>query len=120
VPGWKLTIRHGSDVESAKFDDLDEAVAELRAQALAIRSQGPAQRASALRDFEPRDQVSARLQLTRGGMLGRAAAGVDVRGDGAFVPYRGRLRREELPSGDDTPFEAVRKTLAGGDGDDER
>ena len=97
-----------------KYRDLDEAVAALREQALDIRSQGPARPVSALRDFEPGDQVSARLQISSGGLMGRSAAGVDVRGDGAFVAFRGGMRREELESGDDSPFEAVRKTLAQG------
>jgi hypothetical protein len=39
-------------------------------------------------------------------------AGVDVRGDGTFVPFKGGVVREELdPSGHDTPFELVRETL---------
>ena len=45
-------------------------------------------------------------------MLRKAVAGVDVRGNGEFVPYRGGVRREELdPSGHETPFDAVRETL---------
>ncbi len=40
-PQWKLTVRHGSDVEHAGFDDLDEAVAAMRERALAIRAEGP-------------------------------------------------------------------------------
>jgi hypothetical protein len=67
---------------------------------------------SALRDFAPEDQVRARLQLSGKGWLRKAVAGIDVRGDGTFMPYRGTVRREELdPSGDETPFETVRKTL---------
>lgn len=65
-----------------------------------------------LRDFEPRDQVHARLQLSGRGLLRKPVAGVDLRGDGTFVPYRGRLGREELdPSRYETPFDAVRDTL---------
>ncbi len=67
---------------------------------------------SALRDFGPEQQVHARLQLAGRGLLRKPVAGVDVRGDGTFMPYRGVVRREELdPSGDDTPFDTVRKTL---------
>jgi hypothetical protein len=41
-------------------------------------------------------------------------AGVDVRGDGTFVPYKGGVRREELdPTNHDTPFDLVRETLEG-------
>jgi hypothetical protein len=112
VPCWKLTVRHGSEVEHAQFDDLDEAVAAMRRRALEIRSQAPPKTAALLRPFAPADQVQARLQLAGPGRFRRPVAGVDVRGDGAFVPFRGGLRREELdPSGHETPFDLVRETL---------
>jgi hypothetical protein len=107
-----LTIRHGSDVEHRTFEDLAEAVAEMRRRALAIRAEGPVQSVSSLRDFAPEDQVQARLQLAGRGLLRKPVAGIDVRGDGTFVPYRGGVAREELdPSKHDTPFDAVRETL---------
>jgi hypothetical protein len=109
---WKLTVRHGSDVDHERFDDLGEAVAAMRERALAIRSEGPVRPVSAIRDFEPRDQVHARLELSSGRLLRKSVAGVDVRGDGTFVPYRGGVGREELdPTDHDTPFDLVRETL---------
>lgn len=110
---WKLTVRHGSEVSHSSFEELDEAVAAMRERALAIRAEGPAKPVSALRDFAPADQVQARLQLSHGGLLLRkAVAGVDVRGDGTFMPFRGGLLREELdPTDYDTPFDAVRAAL---------
>jgi hypothetical protein len=109
---WKLTVRDGSEVEHASFDELEEAVAAMRARALEIRAEGPVKASSVLRDFAPGDQVRARLQLSGRGLLRRLVAGIDVRGDGTFMPFRGTVRREELyPSGDKTPFETVRKTL---------
>jgi hypothetical protein len=112
VAAWKLTVRDGADVEHAEFDDLEEAVASMRSRALEIRSAGPAKPVSALRDFGPEDQVRARLQLSGKGWLRKTVAGVDVRGDGTFTPFRGSVRREELdPSGHGTPFDLVRETL---------
>jgi hypothetical protein len=109
---WKLTVRHGSDVSHGSFDDLGEAVAEMRRRALAIRAEGPVKGVSALRDFGPGEQVHARLQLSGRGLLRKPVAGIDVRGDGMFVPYRGGVRREELdPTDYETPFDAVRETL---------
>ena len=109
---WKLTVRHGSDVDHAGFDDLTEAVAAMRERALAIRAEGPVRKVSSLRDFDPGEQVHARLQLSGRGLLRKPVAGVDVRGDGSFVPYRGGVAREELdPSNHDTPFDLVRETL---------
>jgi hypothetical protein len=114
VPSWKLTVRHGSDVEHEGFGELGEAVAAMRERALAIRAEGPVKGVSALRDFGPKQQVHARLQLKRSG-LRKPVAGIDVRGDGTFTPYRGGVRREELdPSGHDTPFDLVRETLEKG------
>jgi hypothetical protein len=65
-----------------------------------------------LRDFGPGEQVHARLQLSGGGLLRKSVAGVDVRGDGTFVPFKGGVAREELdPTHHDTPFDLVRETL---------
>jgi len=105
-------VRHGSDVSHQSFDDLGEAVAEMRRRALEIRARGPAKGVSMLRDFGPEDQVRARLQLSGKGWLRKPVAGVDVRGDGTFMPYRGGIGREELdPTAYDTPFDLVRETL---------
>lgn len=115
-PSWKLTVRNGAEVDHERFDDVGEAVAQMRERALAIRAEGPPKAASLVRKFEPEDQVTARLELSRGGLLRKQAAGIDVRGDGTFVPYRGGMQREELdPSGHDTPFDTVRETLEGAD-----
>jgi hypothetical protein len=112
VAGWKLTVRHGSDVDSHSFEDLGDAVAEMRRRALAIRAEGPVRAASMLREFRPEDQVHARLQLKGKGLLRKAVAGVDVRGNGELVPFRGGIRREELdPTHYDSPFDIVRETL---------
>ncbi|HEX4307141.1 MAG TPA: hypothetical protein VHZ54_13980 [Solirubrobacterales bacterium] len=115
-PSWKLTVRNGAEVDRDEFDDLAAAVASMRERALAIRAEGPPKTAKIVRKFEPKAQVTARLEVSRGGLLRKQAAGIDVRGDGTFTPYRGGLRREELdPSGHDTPFDLVRETLEGAD-----
>jgi hypothetical protein len=109
---WKLTVRNGSDVDHAQFDGLAEAVAAMRVRALAIRAEGPAKPVRSLRDFKPGDQVLARLQLSGGRLFRKSVAGVDVRGDGSFVPFKGGVVREELdPTDHDTPFDVVRETL---------
>ncbi|HYC80636.1 MAG TPA: hypothetical protein VEB65_02540 [Solirubrobacterales bacterium] len=113
-PRWKLTVRRGGgEVEHSAYDDLGEAVAAMRSRALAIRSEGPARPIRSIRTFEAADQVNARLQLTGSGRLFRKpTAGVDVRGDGTFVPFAGGVAREELdPTDHDTPFDIVRETL---------
>ena len=107
-------MRNGAEVDHEEFDEIGEAVVRMRERALEIRAEGPPKVADVLRKFEPKDQVTARLELSHGGFLRKQAAGVDVRGDGTFTPYRGGLRREELdPSSHDTPFDLVRETLEG-------
>jgi hypothetical protein len=114
VPPWKLTIRHASEVEHLEFDDLDAAIAAMRNRAESIRGEGPLAASSALREFAPEDQVHARLQISGKGVLRKPTAGIDVKGDGSLVAFRGALMREELqPPAAGTPFEAVRESLAG-------
>lgn len=101
-------------MDHASFEELGEAVVAMRERALAIRAEGPVKRVSSLRDFGPEAQVHARLQLAGKGWLHKPIAGIDVRGDGTFMPYRGGVRREELdPSKHETPFDLVRETLEG-------
>jgi len=114
-PRWKLTIRDGSEVSHRDFDALDPAVEAMREQALRIRAKGPLKEATMLRTFEPGDQVRARLQISGRGLLRKPVAGVDVRGDGELMPFRGGVWREELdPSQHETPFDLVRETLEAG------
>lgn len=111
-PRWKLTVRYGPEVEHASFDGLDEAVAAMRERALGLRAQAPTAAASLLGTYAPADQVQARLQLQGRGLLRKPVAGIDVRGDGTFVPFRGGVGREELdPAEHETPFDLVRETL---------
>ena len=113
-PSFKLTVRAGADVDHAKFDDLDEAVAAMREWALKVRSEGPPKTAKLIKTFKPVDQVQARLELSTGGLFHTTTAGIDVRGDGTFMPFRGGVAREELdPTTYDTPFDLVRETLEG-------
>jgi hypothetical protein len=109
-------VRHGSDVEHAGFGELGAAVAAMRRRAMDIRAEGPVKGVSSLRSFGPEDQVHARLQLSGKGWLHKPVAGIDVRGDGTFMPYRGGVRREELdPTHHETPFDLVRETLEADD-----
>ena len=62
----------------------------------------------ALREFSAADRVAARLEISSGGWLRGAAAGVDVMGDGSVVAFTGGVRREPLERRDgETALEAV-------------
>ncbi len=111
MSAWKLTVRRGSEVSRLRFDDLDAAVEQARREIEELRAEGPLQRASMLRSFEPSEQVKARLEISGRGLLRPPTAGVDLRGDGSLVAFSGSLAREELPSEDGDPFELVRRAL---------
>jgi hypothetical protein len=113
LAAWRLTVRHGSAVSREAFEDLDEAVAELRRRAEEVRAEGPLPARRMLRDFEPADQVAARIEISGKGLLRPPTAGVDVKGDGRIVPFSGGLRREEVkPRRGGDAFDAVRQALS--------
>jgi hypothetical protein len=114
VSVWKLTVRHGPDVTREQFDDLEAAVYAVRRHAERIRSEGPLSKVSVPRDYEPSEQVHARLEISTGGLLGRRDAGIDVMGDGSLVPYVGGVRRRALEQRDgQSAFDAVAEALDG-------
>jgi hypothetical protein len=108
-----LTVRSGPRVDRESFDDLDEAIAALEERAKEIRAQGRLPEQNLVRQFEPGDQVAGRVELSTSGLLRRGIdAGVDVMGDGRYVPFRGGFGREEIDHGEGSPFKAVRKVFA--------
>lgn len=111
---WKLTVRHGSEVERLDFEQLEPALEAMRMRAEEIRAEGPLDRVSSLRDFEPSEQVHARLEISGRGLLRAPTAGVDVQGDGSFVPFAGGVRRRPLkPRRGTDAFQAVAAALRG-------
>lgn len=76
-----------------------------------ICGEGPLDEVNMLRRFGPEDRVAARLEISTPGLRGRDA-GVDVRGDGSIVAYRGGVIRRELqPAGGGSVYDAVREAL---------
>jgi hypothetical protein len=111
---YKLTIRRGSKVDRESFDDLNAAIEAAERHAAAARRDGALPAVSAFRDFEPGDRVSARLEISTGGLLRGRSAGVDVMGDGSLVAFRGGITRRDLePRGRETHFDALKRELGG-------
>ena len=107
-----LTVRHGASVERESFAELGAALDALERAAKDIRSQGPLQAQKLVRDFEPGDLVAGRVEISTGGRLrGGTTAGVDVMGDGRYVPFTGGLAREELEVGERSPFATLRRVF---------
>jgi hypothetical protein len=66
-----------------------------------------------VRDFEPGDLVAGRIELSTGGLLrGGDTAGIDVMGDGRYVPFTGGMQRDQIDHGEESPFHAVRKVFS--------
>lgn len=109
---YKLTVRQGPKVTREKFERLDDALETLERRAREVRSAGPLEPRKLLRSFESGDQVAGRLEISTGGFLRRGTeAGLDVMGDGSFVPFAGGMGRTELDPERIGPFEAIREAL---------
>ena len=109
MAGYTLTVRHGPRVERERFEDLDRAIEALRSRAEEIRGEGPLDSVKAFREYGPSQRVAGRVEVSAGGWLRGRDAGVDVMGDGSFVPYAGGMRKRVLHG--DSPFDAVRDEL---------
>ena len=113
---WRLTVRSGPRVERERFDELGTALAALERRTRELARTAPRGAVDAkIRQFEPTQQVVARLELAGPQtLLPRARAGVDVRGDGSIEAYVGRVRRAVIrqQEGEDA-FAALRRTLSG-------
>jgi hypothetical protein len=113
---WELTVRSGSRVTHDRYATLDEALGALadRAAELAPTAERKEVRFLARR-IDPERQVAARLEVSGGGGLWRAAVagGVDLRGDGSSEAYTGRLRRSVVKQRrGETAVDALRRVLS--------
>jgi hypothetical protein len=111
---YVLTIRDGPRVTRSKYESIEQAVAALRARVEQIRTEGDLPPVKMLREFQPGQQVKARLEISTGKVFRRREVGVDLMGDGAVVPYRGGIFKSHLdpPDGvsyDDAVAEALRE-----------
>jgi hypothetical protein len=93
---WRLTVRVGSKVEKARYDELADALEGARARAAAVLAEGRLGTVSAFRDYTPDRRVQARIEVSAKGLLGGPEAGIDVMGDGTLVPYVGAIRKRRL------------------------
>jgi hypothetical protein len=112
---WKLTVRSGPRVERDRFDDLAEALDALESRGRELaETTSKASIDIKVRQFEPAQQVAARLELSGPErLLPSVRGGVDVRGDGSAEAYAGRIRRRLLEQRrGETPYRALRRELA--------
>jgi hypothetical protein len=115
-----LTLRYsgprGARVEHERFEELAPALDELERRVDGLA--GDARRRPVdlgVRQFEPVQQVAARVEVAGPGRFRpRVAGGVDVRGDGSTEAFTGRVRRQVVDQRDgETPVAALRRALLG-------
>jgi hypothetical protein len=109
VSDWRVTVRTGPKVEKERHATLEAALdaVEMHARATA-NTERRATVDLKVRQYEARDQVAARVELSGPSVH----AGVDVRGDGAVQAWTGRWRRRPLPLEDgETVYEALRRQM---------
>jgi hypothetical protein len=97
--------RVGSKVDREKFGDIDAALQALESRGTELERTTDVKPVSTLlgRDYEPVQQVAARLELRGPGVR----AGVDVRGDGSPEAYTGFVRRKVVEQRADALRRAV-------------
>jgi hypothetical protein len=111
---YTVTMRVGSKVARRRVPSLDDAIDLLEFE---LRALGPAARRAPAKAFSreiaPVAQVAARGELSGPGRLRPSVrAGADVRGDGSFEAYRGKVRREVIAQKPrETAFDALRRVL---------
>lgn len=109
--GYRVTVRRGPKVEREAFEDVEAALRWLEAHGRELEGGADARRIELplARDFEPIQQVVARLELAG---PGRLRVGVDVRGDGSSESWTGRFRRRLIEQRrDESAYDALRRAL---------
>jgi hypothetical protein len=103
----RVTVRRGPVVERERFEDIGAALAyvERRGHELEASADAHVVKMPLGRDFEPVQQVVARIAV-RG-------AGIDVRGDGSSEAWTGRLRRRLIEQrGGESAYDVLRRELS--------
>jgi hypothetical protein len=110
---WKLTLRRGPKVTVERLASRDAALDALAAALTTTPVDRLRPTRAFAREIAPEDQVALRAELAGPQRLWpRVHAGVDVRGDGSFVAFTGRVNRAVVEVEDgETPVQALRRVL---------
>ena len=107
---WRVKVRSGPRVEKHRAETR-EAALDLAMREARVIANGPRRGtvATLTGDYDPRQQVAGRIELTGPGVR----AGIDVRGDGDAEAWTGRVRRRVVaPEEGETPYDAFRRAVA--------
>lgn len=109
---WKVTLRNGPRVSRTGFRQLDEALAEARAEAEELVASAPLGEVKAIRDYAPAKRTKARIEISGRGLIRPPTAGLDIRGDNSVLGFTGSVRRRALKPDDlDGIFRELRRVL---------
>ncbi len=108
---WKVTVRAGPRVEHLRFEQLETALDTLESRGRELASSSRTPVSTPLRNFEPAQQVAARLELVGPQRLMPSfRGGVDIRGDGSSQAYIGQVRRRLLePRRGENAYQTLRR-----------
>ncbi len=110
---WKLTLRRGSKVTTARFASLDAALDAMRRELTSAREprRGPARAFS--REIAPAAQVAVRAEVAGPQrVLATVHAGVDLRGDGSPEAWTGWVSKRVVQRRDgEDAVAALRRVL---------
>jgi hypothetical protein len=111
---WKVTVRHGSEVQRSHFETLEAALDSARGEVASVLTEGRLGTVRMLREFTPDLRVHARVEISGPGLLWGPEGGLDVMGDGAVVAYTGAIRKRQVGADTlDEAFERLRERLGG-------
>lgn len=119
---WTVTTRHGPRVSRERFATLEEAMTALEGRLAELEPAARREPVKVLaREFDPVNQVSARLEVSGPGRIAPAVrGGVDLRGDGSSEAYTGRWRRVLVEARKrETAAQALRRELLARAGSEE-
>ena len=108
---YRLTVRDGPRVRRERFDALDSALAALEERGRELERSADRSPVKSLlgREYEPVQQVAARIELRGRGVR----AGVDVRGDGSSEAFTGWVRRAlVVQRSGESAYDALRRALS--------
>ena len=106
---WHVIVRTGPAVHKYRAGSIDDALELLETETrVAANTARRPEIDVRVRRYAPADQVAVRAELRGPG----SRAGFDVRGDGSVQAWTGRVRRRLVePEGDETVYDALRRTL---------
>jgi hypothetical protein len=113
VAAWKVTMRHGPEIDRERFETVEEALRDARRRVDEVLREGGLGTVTMLREFTPDQRVHARIEISGPGLIRSPEGGIDVMGDGSVIAYKGAVRRTALDADSlDGALDRLREALS--------